>query len=43
MYKADQVGNAAVVVMRAFLAGMIELIERKQMSVRVSLAVVPGK
>lgn len=42
MYKADQVGNA-LVVMRTFLAGMVELIVRKQISVRAIPVVVPGK
>jgi len=43
VYKADQVENAPAVVIRAFLAGMVELIVRKQMSVEAILAVVPGK
>jgi len=42
VYKADQVGNAPV-VMRTFLAGMVELIVRKQMSARAIPVVVPGK
>jgi len=43
VYKADQVENAPAVVIRAFLAGMVELIVRKQMSVETILAEVPGK
>jgi hypothetical protein len=39
---ADQVGNASV-VMKTFLAGMIELIVRKQMSAQTIPVVVLGK
>lgn len=42
MYKADQVGNAPV-VMKTFLAGMVELIVRKWMSAWAIPVVVPGK
>lgn len=43
VYKADQVGKAPVVVVRVFLAGMVELIVRRQMIAEAILAVAPGK